>query len=575
MHSLIMFLRNLVALPYQLFTTTSDIFTGMWSENARSRSLLLGMPAIVAIFLCLATLAWANLGSQPKLESRYDGLAQSAKQRSLELKTELDRERQILGTPPEGNAVEMVGSDQSDIRQKKLEDSWQEERVYLQKLISLNPSDPDYKYRLAQVHLKQGDLQRGVSMMRALAPMREAKFGKAHFWMANFIANQPAPNSESKRKMLIASLAQIDNCLIRDNSNTDAEKFKGALLLALKRPREASEIYEKLFNEDPVFYTQLLNINRQLRQPMKSETVIDRAVIKFYQQIREHRKDTKKWIAAWQHYNNLLREGNEFEKAETELQRELEEYADDSGRQLFLKRQLSVIYSMWASYIEVEDDSEETDRKVLNKLKKSIENGSRNEDALRQLTRLSKDSVVADEAKAIYDAELDDNAPAAVCAELGTQALTNADYNMAIQHFENAKKKKPRDSRVLNNLAYTYLVCENRNPERALNLANDAIRFRPTNVDGADLYRSHFLHTRGLALMQLNQMEEAAANFEVALQDRADSENILKDLIKCYEGRMEDQAEIYRRKLQEVIKRKGAPEVENENNPVSGNGLGE
>ena len=569
-----MFLRNLAALPYHLVTATSDIFTGMWSENARSRSLLLGLPAILTIIPCLATLAWANLGSQPKLESRYDGLAQSAEQRSLELKIELDRERQILGKTSEGSPSEMVASDQSDIRQKKMEDLWGEERVYLQKLISLNPTDPDYKYRLAQVHLKQGDLQRGVSMMRTLAPMQEAKFGKAHFWMANFIANQPAPNSEAKRKMLVAALAQIDNCLIRNNANIDAIQFKGSLLLALKRPREASEIYEKLFNENPVFYTQLLNINRQLGQPVKSETVIDRAVIKFYQLIRVHRKDTKKWISAWQHYNNLLRQGNQFEKAESELQRELAEYADDSGRQLFLKRQLSVIYSMWASYIEAKDESEDTDRKVLEKLKQAIKNGSRNEDALRQLTRLSKDSAVAEEAKAIYDADSDVNAPSSVYAELGTQALNDGDYNTAIKHFENAKEKKPRDSRILNNLAYTYLVCENRNPERALNLANDAIKFRPVNVDGEALYRSHFLHTRGLALMQLNQLEEAAANFEVALQDRGDSENILKDLIKCYEGRMEDQAEIYRRKLQEVIERRGKSGVKNGNNPISENGLG-
>jgi tetratricopeptide (TPR) repeat protein len=147
---------------------------------------------------------------------------------------------------------------------------------------------------------------------------------------------------------------------------------------------------------------------------------------------------------------------------------------------------------------------------------------------------------------------------------MGTYALTKADYDAAIQYFEYARKKDPRDARVLNNLAYAYLVCENRNPERALNLANDALKFRPVNVPDADVYRSHFLHTRGLALMQLNQLDEAAANFEVALQDRSDSENILKDLIKCYEGRMEDQAEIYRRKLDEVRNSKGTEAEEDE-----------
>lgn len=556
MHSIIMFFRNLIHLPYHLFASIVDFFSGMWRENQRNRSLLLGLPAILAMLLCLATLAWANLSNQPGLETKYDGLAHAAKQRSAALSTELDRERRILGSAPNDGSAEVVASDQSDIRQKKLADDWQEERVYLQKLISLNPLDPDYKYRLAEVYLKQGDLQRGMSMMRSLAPTNEAKFGKAHFWMANFIAKQPATNSENKRKLLMAALKQVENCLIRDNGNIRAQEMKAALLVALKRPREASEIYEELFDDNPVYYAQLLKINRQLQQPIRNELVIDKALIKYFQRIREDRDDTEKWVDAWQHYDDLLIKKSEFDTAEKELQRELARYSTDPGRQLFLKRQLSIIYSYWASMVSLQGNSDEVDRDVLDKLKKSIEYAARNEDALRQLTHLANDSSVSEEAKEIYDAQQDTQAPASVYAEMGTYALTSADYDAAIQYFEYARRKNPRDARVLNNLAYTYLVCENRNPERALNLATDALKFRPVNVPDADVYRSHFLHTRGLALMQLNQLDEAAANFEIALQDRSDSENILKDLIKCYEGRMEDQAEIYRRKLEEVRNRK-------------------
>ena len=106
---------------------------------------------------------------------------------------------------------------------------------------------------------------------------------------------------------------------------------------------------------------------------------------------------------------------------------------------------------------------------------------------------------------------------------------------------------------MLNNLAYSYLVCENRNPERALLLVDQALRILPENAEGRETYLSHFLDTRGLALMQLNRMEEAAANFEVALKYRPNNKSILENLIKCYEGRLESQAETYRRKLAEVI----------------------
>ncbi len=556
MHSIFMFLRQLITLPYHLFAATVDYFSSMWGENPRNRSLLLGMPAILAMLLCLATLTWANLSSQPGLETKYDGLAQAAKQRATALSIELNRERRVLGAPPTDGSADVVASDQSDIRQKKLDEIWLEERVYLQKLIALNPLDPDYKYRLAEVYLKQGDLQRGMSMMRSLAPANEAKFGKAHFWMANFIANQQAANPDNKRKLWLAALKQLDNCLVRDNANIQAQEMKAALLMALKRPREAGEIYEELFVDNPFYYSQLLKINIQLNQSVRNESVIDKALIKYFQKIRSSREDTEQWVDAWQHYDNLLIKKFEFETAESELLRELARYAEDPGRKLFLERQLSVIYSYWASRISQQGNTEEVDRQVLDKLKKSIEYAPRNEDALRQLTNLANRSLIGDQALEVYDPSQDKQAPASVYAEMGTYALTNADYASAIQYFEYARKKNPRDSRVLNNLAYTYLVCENRNPERALNLTNDALRYRPVDVKDASVYRSHFLHTRGLALMQLDQLDEAAANFEVALQDRSDSENILKDLVKCYEGRMEDQAEIYRRKLAEVQRRK-------------------
>ncbi len=306
MHSLIIFLRKLVFLPYHLFVSIVDFFSSLWRENQRNRSLLLGLPAILALLLCLATLAWANLSNQPVLETKYDGLAQAAQQRAAALRMELNRERGILGSPPADGTAEVVGSDQSDIRQKKLEDAWQEERVYLQKLISLNPLAPDYKYRLAEVYLKQGDLQRGMSMMRSLAPADEAKFGKAHFWMANFITQQPASNAENKRKLMMAALKQIDNCLIRDNGNIRAQEMKAALLVVLKRPREAGEIYEELFDDNPAYYEQLLKINRQLNQSVRNELVVDKALIKYFQRIREDRDDTQKWVDAWQHYNDLL-----------------------------------------------------------------------------------------------------------------------------------------------------------------------------------------------------------------------------------------------------------------------------
>jgi tetratricopeptide (TPR) repeat protein len=119
--------------------------------------------------------------------------------------------------------------------------------------------------------------------------------------------------------------------------------------------------------------------------------------------------------------------------------------------------------------------------------------------------------------------------------ELGRAALAVNDYATALVHMERARELDPQNYESLNNLAYVYLVSENRNPERALKLVEDAIRLIP-NPDVAKSHRTHFLDTKGRALMQLNRMPEAIAALELALQDRPDNIKIIELLIQCYEA---------------------------------------
>ena len=173
-------------------------------------------------------------------------------------------------------------------------------------------------------------------------------------------------------------------------------------------------------------------------------------------------------------------------------------------------------------------------------------------ETLRWLTFLSTGSnaKISEKARKIYDGRNDPNAPGVVSTELGAYSLQIKDFENAIKYFEDARTKSPRDPRVLNNLAYAYLKAENRNPERALLLIDQALTFLPANAQ--KLVLSHFHHTRGEALLQLNRLVDAAASFEAALQERPDNEEILESLMKIYEGRDERQVEVYRRRLVKV-----------------------
>ena len=79
------------------------------------------------------------------------------------------------------------------------------------------------------------------------------------------------------------------------------------------------------------------------------------------------------------------------------------------------------------------------------------------------------------------------------------------------------------------------MVCENKNPERALKLVDEAIRL-VGNKPESKVARSNFYDTKGTALLQMNRMTEAAAAFEIAIQDRPNNRKILESLVKCYEG---------------------------------------
>ena len=91
-------------------------------------------------------------------------------------------------------------------------------------------------------------------------------------------------------------------------------------------------------------------------------------------------------------------------------------------------------------------------------------------------------------------------------SDLGARALREHDYASAIDYFERANKGNPDDPIILNNLAYTYLVSEEKETtEQALYLINEAINKLLNNSNSANLrvHLSSFYHTRGTALMRL------------------------------------------------------------------------
>ena len=74
----------------------------MYSENARSRGLLLGLPAVILMLMSVSAFAWTQIGRQKNLEARYDLLAEKAEQEQQKI-AEAIREEQLSAPASSSN----------------------------------------------------------------------------------------------------------------------------------------------------------------------------------------------------------------------------------------------------------------------------------------------------------------------------------------------------------------------------------------------------------------------------------------------------------------------------------------
>lgn len=548
-------IKRIFSTPMSIVSAPFHYFSGIWNDAGRGSHLLMAMPAIVLGLLGASAIAYSVFGDVGNLEKRYDGLAQEANDKSKKMYDELMRELRVIASQT-GERVD-IHTQIPDTNERKIElyKSQSAERIYLNKLIDLNESNLNYKYRLALLALQQNQREEGLSLMNTIAPQKEPGYSEAHLYMARLLLGQPVKSQQELNRNEQAALDHLLNCLVRDKNNPEALRLKAQLMVKGGRLVEAYEIYDQLFEDDPMFYIPLLRINQQQQEVGRNSGILDQAILKFRQKIVDEADDVSAWVSSWQHYVNCLLQKKDHITAEASITEEIKKQETELANRKFLEKLLAAVYTNWAGSTGGREADPQQQAQQLDYLQKSMKYDDSSVETLRWLAYLgnSPNSEISEKARKVYDAKNDQNAPGAVYSEIGAYALATKDFETAIEYFEKARKKSPRDPRVLNNLAYAYLKAENRNPERALLLVDQALTFiQNLNAQARTAYVSHFFHTRGEALMQLDRMIDAAAAFEMAIQERPNNESILAQLETCYRGRDERQADVYKRRLEQV-----------------------
>lgn len=538
------FLQNLFAAPLDLILGPKHFIEDMWLESGRSRALLLGFPAFVVSLIGALVIGMAQF-AKSDMEAGYVAVLE----RVVEEKERLEIQLQDEGHLAQIASVDDTDED-ADPRTLALAELRDEESIYLQKLISMNREEPAYRFRLAMSKLRT-DPAHGISILKNLAPKDEAGYADAHKYLAKYYASlRPSTQAEAVANGDLA-LTHADFSLKRDKSDNVSKAIKAQLLMKQDRLKEANQLFSELFEVEPQFYRQLLQINERLERTDLNQSIVERALISYNERLSRGDLGDRKWVATWLQMIDCYRELGDFERAAELLEGEISTLTNavssdqpkksaekDGSRRVFLRKLLSGVYLSWAGSVASVKNATTDDK--LNSLRLATQAYRLNQNdsnVLRMIARLATDSNedVSNAAKAIYDPYEHFAAPSLVLNELGSAAMQGGDFDGAVKFFELARKKDPNNPMILNNLSYSWLRNNDQDANRALQLVNQGLRLIAGNSQWAK-FRSNFLDTKGTALVKLERYEEAIASFENALTTRPNDVSLLEQLVECYQN---------------------------------------
>ena len=448
----------------------------------------------------------------------------------------------------------------TDIDATKLTDLQERQRELLNKLTTIAPENPDYKFELAKTMATRGDSDGSIVLLKKLAPLDTAGHPQSHFILASRYFQTPAQDIERTKNLTLAE-KHINHVLALDSKNVLAKLLKAKILKGLGKYPTSYQLFEELFRRNPGYYTELADLNVRMGRKENNPQVFE-AALKSFQRLGTQpaiKNDDRRWVVVKSGIVKTLQNLDRFEDAQAHLDLSISEASTQSPRYVFLKRLMADNCVTWANKIAalqkpLDSLPDETVEKLIALFSKANQNSERNPMVLQSLTRLSlvSNQALASKARAVYDPKQDVDAPAAVFNQLANHELLNKRFSEAIRYYERAREKSPKDPATLNNLAFACLVAPEgeRNPERALQMIDEAIRNLP--IDLPDVEFSKFLHTKATALKELNRTEEAIECFERSLKSRPKHKDSLRSLIECFRELDRTPPETYIERLNEL-----------------------
>lgn len=479
---------------------------GLWLDEKRGRTLLLGLPSIM-MFLFAIVCALIAFGSQANLIQNYE----SARKRAQETK---DRAAAI---------------------------------VYTQKLMQLDPNDRA-KYELATLLISDDSLETGAqnrlraqSMFDSLAPDDRPGYPEAHVRKAQLIAS-------SGNIPQVERVKQIENqlrlALIGDTTNAAALAMT-AEIMTLKQDYEgALKIYIGLFTENVAFHRKIAEIYHTLERGDEARYYVEKAIERYAELLKEQPGNLD-YIRRIGNAHAML---GAYDTAITFMNGAIAAEPDIADQEILKKGLANVHIARSQSLVNAEFKDDAVARQAfLNEIIDAFRLDPANELSMRLLTEFADAGFPeSNAARSVYDPRIDpENADATVLQGIGTRELLFGNRELGISLLEKGLQKNPENHTIMNNLAFALMDVD---LERSLSLSTMSIGVAP---GVANYYDTH-----GNILIRMGQFDKAINDFEKAIGlGLKDNAKVFRSLSLCYEklGMIEDAAS-YSRRSEEIEK---------------------
>ena len=563
-------LTSILLAPYNFFFGENGIFESSASRNQKrdnSQTLYFGLPAVVFAILGLLFLVFGELSAGKTLIRKYKDSIEEIRKEKSKLASSLSQELKMAKSKQ--NDVEKSDLDTSTLR-ADLSANLDSEQIYLRKLYSIAPDEPEHLYDLAITFLTKSQLvklnpasskeerikwltvskdlkDQGIAIMKGIAPIDKPGFLKAHVFLAENALGTKAKSASERAENLRLASAHLDNALVRDQSNATALGMKVLISQRMGKTEDAKKYLSELFKTDPFVYPHLCQANVQLGKAGENPAILNRAQQKLSEEIARMTGSSDRRTKYLKYLVDCLHRLDKLDEADKRVRNEMAEFLNDDGIQRWGNRLLAI--SQKLRYDEKQPMTAQNASELVGYLREGYRLDPNNVSILERIVALQQSNIAGLDkiSKEIY--QPGPKAPPSVENILGKIALTEGDYLEATKHFSRANAKSPNNAQFLNNLSYVYLTRPDPDPKEALKLVDKAIRNVRSGTIAAS-YLTNFFDTKGRALLALGKIAEengdqelansqyaaSAAKLLAALVDRPNNLQITQAIVECYEA---------------------------------------